>query len=30
VNYPAGKHPQLIEPLQQGYLDDLRKAGLPE
>jgi TolB-like protein/class 3 adenylate cyclase len=30
ANYPAGKQPQLKEPLQQAYLDDLRKAGLPE
>jgi tetratricopeptide (TPR) repeat protein len=30
ATFPGGKHPQLKEPLQQAYLDDLRKAGLPE
>jgi adenylate cyclase len=28
--YPAGRHPKFIEPLLGPYLDDLRKAGLPE
>ncbi|WP_353647049.1 adenylate/guanylate cyclase domain-containing protein [Mesorhizobium sp. WSM2240] len=28
--WPAGKHPQFVEPLQSAYLADLAKAGLPE
>jgi len=30
ARYPGGRQPQLIEPFQKAYLDDLRKAGLPE
>jgi Flp pilus assembly protein TadD len=30
ANFPAGKEPQLVEPLQSAYLNDLRKAGMPE
>ena len=30
ARYPGGKQPQLVEPFQKAYLDDLRKAGLPE
>jgi adenylate cyclase len=30
ATYPAGRHPQLAESLQKAYLEDLRKAGLPE
>jgi adenylate cyclase len=28
--YPSGRHPKFIEPLLTPYLEDLRKAGLPE
>jgi adenylate cyclase len=28
--YPSGRHPKFVEPLLTPYLDDLRKAGLPE
>jgi adenylate cyclase len=28
--WPSGKQPQFIAPLLKPYLDDLRKAGLPE
>jgi tetratricopeptide (TPR) repeat protein len=30
ATWPAGKMPQLAEPLQQAFLDDVRKAGLPD
>jgi hypothetical protein len=30
ATWPAGKMPQLVEPLQQAFLDDVRKAGMPE
>jgi adenylate cyclase len=28
--WPTGKQPQMVEPYLSAYLDDLRKAGLPE
>jgi hypothetical protein len=28
--WPSRKQPQMVEPLLKLYLDDLRKAGLPE
>jgi hypothetical protein len=26
ANWPAGKEPQFIEPLQKAFLDDLRRS----
>ena len=28
--WPGGKQPQMTETVLKSYLDDLRKAGLPE
>jgi adenylate cyclase len=30
ATWPGGRHPKFVEPLLTPYLDDLRKAGLPE
>jgi tetratricopeptide (TPR) repeat protein len=30
AKWPSGMNPQFVEPFQSSYLDDLRKAGLPE
>jgi adenylate cyclase len=30
ATWPSGRHPKFVEPLLTPYLDDLRKAGLPE
>lgn len=30
ATWPTGKHPQLAEPLQTAYLNDLRLAGMEE
>ena len=30
ATWPSGRHPQMVKHLLEPYLDDLRKAGMPE